>query len=161
MSPAAALANDFHISTPSEREIVMTRTFNAPRHLVFDAWTNCKHLPHWMTGPEGWTMPKCEVDLRAGGAWCFGWQNSDGRYFEIGGVYREVAVPERLVQTERMGDMPESTTTLVFEERDGQTLVTQTSVYPSQAIRDMVLKTGMAKGVDASFKRLEQYLAGL
>ena len=75
------------VTTPTEREIVMTRVFGAPRRLVWEAWTNPEHLPHWMLGPEGWTMPVCEIDLRPGGEWHFGWRRSDGTEMEMRGVY--------------------------------------------------------------------------
>ena len=75
-------------TTPSDREIVMTRVFDAPRRLVFEAWTNPEHLPHWMLGPEGWTMPVCEIDLRPGGAWHFVWRRADGTEMGMRGVYQ-------------------------------------------------------------------------
>src|SRR5512145_1644441 len=71
------------VTTPSDREIVITRVINAPRTLVFDAWTNPVHLPHWMLGPEGWTMPICEVDLRPGGIWHFVWRRADGSEMDM------------------------------------------------------------------------------
>jgi len=96
-------------TTPSDREIVMKRVFDAPRRLVFEAWTNPKHLPHWMLGPEGWTMPVCEIDLRPGGAWHFVWRRSDGTEMQMRGLYREITTPERLVCTESWGgDWPET-----------------------------------------------------
>ena len=100
-------------TTPSDREIVMTRVFDAPRRLVLEAWTSPEHLPHWMTGPPGWTMPVCEIDLRPGGAWRFVWRKADGTEMEMRGVYREVVPPERLVSTESWGgDWPETLNTL-------------------------------------------------
>src|SRR3954466_13078706 len=86
-------------TTPSDREIVMTRVVDAPRRLVFEAYTNPEHLPHWMLGPGGWTMPVCEIDLRPGGAWHFVWRRSDGTEMAMRGVYREIVAPERLVST--------------------------------------------------------------
>src|ERR1700744_4743847 len=68
---------NFKISTPTDTEVVVTREFNAPRHLIWEAWTNPKHVPQWMLGPEGWTMPVCEIDLRPGGAWHFVWRKND------------------------------------------------------------------------------------
>ena len=102
-------------TTPTDREIVTTRTFDAPRRLVWEAWTSPEHLPHWMTGPPGWTMPVCEIDLRPGGAWHFAWRNADGAEMAMRGVYREVVPPERLVSTESWGgDWPETLNTLVL-----------------------------------------------
>jgi uncharacterized protein YndB with AHSA1/START domain len=146
-------------TTPSDREIVMTRVFDAPRSLVFDAFTNPEHLPHWMLGPEGWTMPVCEIDLRPGGAWRFVWRKSDGSEMEMGGVYQEVAPPERLVNTESWGpEWPETVNTLTLSEEDGKTRVTSTVLYPSQEARDAALQTGMKDGASMSFDRLAEYL---
>ncbi len=78
---------------PSDREVAMTRVFDAPRRLVWEAWTNPEHLPHWMLGPPGWTMPVCEIDLRPGGAWHFVWRKDDGTEMEMRGVYREITPP--------------------------------------------------------------------
>src|ERR1019366_6698079 len=83
------------VTLPTEREIVITRVVDAPRRLVFEAYTNPEHLPHWLLGPQGWTMPVCEVDLRPGGTWHFGWRKSDGTEMEMRGVYREITPSER------------------------------------------------------------------
>ena len=147
------------VTTPTEREIVMTRVFDAPRRLVFEAWTDPKYLPHWILGPEGWTMPVCEIDLRPGGEWHFVWRRSDDTEIEMRGVYREVAPPERLVSTESWGgNWPETLNTLLLSEEDGQTTITQTVLYPSTEARDAALKTGMKEGVSQSFDRLDEYL---
>ena len=146
-------------TTPSDREIRMTRVFDAPRRLVFEAWTNPKHLPRWMLGPEGWTMPVCEIDLRPGGAWHFVWRRSDGTEMEMRGVYREITPPERLVNTESWGgDWPETINTLMLSEKDGKTTMSQTVLYPSKEARDAALKTGMKDGASVSFDRLADYL---
>ena len=87
------MKNTLKVTTPSDREIVMTRVFDAPRRLVFEAWTNPEHLPHWMLGPQGWTMPVCEIDLRPGGAWHFVWRRSDGTEMGMHGVYQEIVPP--------------------------------------------------------------------
>ena len=154
---AASSATTF--TTPSDREIVMTRVFDAPRRLVFEAWTNPKHLPHWMLGPEGWTMPVCEIDLRPGGAWRFVWRRSDGTEMEMHGVYREIKPPERLVATESWGgDWPETVNTLVLTEKDGRTTMSQTVLYPSKEAREAAIATGMKEGWAASYDRLDEYL---
>ncbi len=117
----------------SEREVVMTHVVAAPRRLVFDAWTKPEHLPHWMLGPDGWTMPVCESDLRPGGAWRYVWRRADGTEMEMRGVHREITPPERLVSTESWGgDWPETLNSLVLSEKDGKTTITQTILYPSQ-----------------------------
>ena len=147
------------LATPSDREIVITRVVDAPRRLVFEAYTNPEHLPHWMLGPQGWTMPVCEIDLRPGGAWHFVWRHADGTEMEMRGKYREVVPPERLISTESWGgDWPETLNTLVLSEQDGKTTITQKVLYPSKEARDAALKTGMQEGVAESFDRLDEHL---
>jgi uncharacterized protein YndB with AHSA1/START domain len=146
-------------TTPSDHELEMTRVFDAPRELVFDAFAKSEHLPHWMLGPRGWTMPVCEVDLRPGGAWRFVWRHDDGTEMEMSGLYREIAPPERMVSTQSWGgDWPETVNTLTFTEEDGKTTMTQTIVYPSKEARDAALETGMREGSSLSFDRLDEYL---
>jgi uncharacterized protein YndB with AHSA1/START domain len=146
-------------TTPSDREIVTTRVFDAPRALVYDAWTSPEHLPQWMLGPPGWTMPTCEIDLRAGGSWHFVWRGPDGTEMEMRGVYQEVEPPARLVSTESWGgDWPETVNTLVLTEDDGLTTVTQTVLYASKEARDAALESGMKDGMSASFDRLDAHL---
>jgi uncharacterized protein YndB with AHSA1/START domain len=146
-------------TTPSDRELVMTLVVDAPWRRVFDAWTKPEHLPHWMLGPSGWTMPVCEIDLRPGGAWHFVWRRSDGTEMGMRGIYKEVAPPERLVSTESWGgDWPETTNTLILSEEHGTTRITQTVLYPSKSARDAALATGMKDGVSQSFERLAEYL---
>jgi uncharacterized protein YndB with AHSA1/START domain len=153
-------ANATTFTTPSDREIVTTRVVDAPRRLVFAAHTDPKHLPHWMLGPEGWTMPICEIDLRPGGAWRFVWRNSDGGEMEMRGVYQEVVPPERLVCTESWGaEWPETLNTLLLAEQSGKTTITQRMLYPSQAARDAALQSGMRDGMSESYDRLAEYLA--
>jgi uncharacterized protein YndB with AHSA1/START domain len=140
----------------------MTRVFDAPRRLVFEAWTNPEHLPHWMLGPDGWTMSVCEIDLRPGGAWHYAWSHVDGTEMEMRGVYQEVSPPERLVSTEAWGgDWPETINTLLLTEQDGKTAMTSTVRYPSKEALDAALKTGMKEGMNLSFDRMEAYLRTL
>jgi uncharacterized protein YndB with AHSA1/START domain len=149
-------------TTPSDREIAMTRVFDAPRRYVWDAHTNPEHLPNWLLGPEGWTMPVCEIDLRPGGAWRFGWRREDGTEMEMHGVYREVTPPERIVHTEQWGgDWPETINTLVMTEQDGKTTLVVTVLYPSVEARDAALATGMKEGVISGHDRLADYLRTL
>jgi uncharacterized protein YndB with AHSA1/START domain len=147
------------LTTPSDREIVITRVLDAPRRLVSDAWTNPKHVPHWMLGPEGWTMPVCEIDLRPGGGWHFVWRHTEGTEFAMRGVYREIVPPERLVSSESWGvDWPDTLNTLILTEEDGKTTVTLTILYASKEVRDAALQTGIKDGMAVSFDRLEEYL---
>jgi uncharacterized protein YndB with AHSA1/START domain len=150
------------VTTPSDREIVVTRLVAAPRKLVFDAYTNPAHVRHWMLGPQGWTMPICEIDLRVGGAWHFVWRRSDGTEMEMRGVYQEIVPPERIVCTEAWGgDWPETLNTVSLAEEDGKTTITQQMRYPSKEAREAALKTGMQEGMSESFDRLNEYLATL
>ena len=150
------------VTTPSDREVAVTRVFNAPRRLVFEAWTNPKYVSSWMLGPEGWTMPVCEIDLRVGGAWHFVWRRSTGTEMEMRGVYREITPPERLVSTESWGgDWPETVNTVVLREENGKTTMTLTILYPSKEARENALKTGMKDGMVPTFDRLESFLLSL
>jgi uncharacterized protein YndB with AHSA1/START domain len=162
MMATASSVGTTTFTAPSDQEIVMVRDLEAPRRLVFEAWTNPRHLPHWMLGPAGWTMPVCEIDLRPGGAWRFLWRHSDGRKMEMRGMYREIAPPERLVSTESWGgDWPETLNTLTLSEEDGKTTITLEVLYPSKEARDAALRTGMGKGVSHSFDRLAEYLSAM
>lgn len=155
---AAQKIGETTFTTPSDREIVMTRVFDAPRALVFDAYTNPEHLPHWF-GPRGWTLPVCEIDLRPGGAWRFILRGPDGTEMGMRGVYQEIAPPERLVSTESFDDYPgETLNTLILSEEDGKTTYTVTVLYPSKEVRDAVLASGMQEGASESFDRLAEYL---
>jgi uncharacterized protein YndB with AHSA1/START domain len=157
MSPAKV--GETTITTPSDREVALRRVFDAPRDLVWEAWTDPKHVPNWLLGPEGWTMPVCEIDLRPGGAWHFVWRRSDGTEMEMRGEYREVFRPERIVNTESWGgDWPETLNTIDFTEENGKTTVTITLLYPSQEARDAATATGMADGASRSFALLDDYL---
>lgn len=147
------------IGTPTDREVVITRVVDAPRRLVFDAWTNPKHVPQWLLGPEGWTMPVCEIDLRPGGSWHYVWRKADGSEMGMTGTYREVVPPERVVHTESWGpEWPETVNTMVLTESGGRTTITLTVSYPSKEARDAALETGMKEGMDQSFARLDTLL---
>jgi uncharacterized protein YndB with AHSA1/START domain len=150
------------LTTRGDREIVMTRSFDAPRTLVFDAHTRPELVRRWLLGPPGWTMPVCEIDLKVGGAFRFVWRNVKGEEMGMGGVYREVVRPERLVNTERF-DVAwypgEGLSTLVLVEKGGKTTLTNTVQYESKDARDGVLASGMERGVAASYDRLADMLA--
>lgn len=146
----------------NDRAVVITRVLNASRALVFDVWTNPTHVPNWLTGPDGWTMPVCEIDLRPGGRWKFVYRKEGGVEMTMGGSYLEVMPPERVVSTESWGpEWPETVNSLVFTESAGRTTATITITYPSAEARDAALKTGMKEGMDQSFARLDAELASL
>jgi uncharacterized protein YndB with AHSA1/START domain len=148
--------------TPSgDRDLVMTRTFDAPRKLVYDAHTKPELVRQWLLGPPGWSMPVCEMDVRVGGKYRWEW-HKDGTTMGMGGVYREVKAPERLVSTEKFDQAwypGESLNTLVLVEQGGTTTLTQTMHYESREAREAVIKSGMEKGVAASYDRLDDVLA--
>ncbi|HYS53524.1 MAG TPA: SRPBCC family protein [Thermoanaerobaculia bacterium] len=141
----------------------MTRAFEAPRHLVFDAFTKPELVKQWLLGPPGWSMPVCEIDLRVGGKYRYVWRHDrNGNEMGMGGVYREIVRPERIVNTESFDDPwypGEAVGTLVLTEDRGRTTVTQTVLYASRDARDGVLKSPMESGVAASYDRLEGLLA--
>ncbi len=149
------------VSTPTDREVVMRRVFDAPRNRVFAALTEPALIRRWLLGPEGWTMPVCEVDLRVGGALRYEWRGPDGSGMGMSGIFREVEPPARLVHTEQFdedwtGGETQVTTTLT--EQDGRTTVTTTILYGSREDRDGALKFGMESGVAASYDRLDTVL---
>jgi uncharacterized protein YndB with AHSA1/START domain len=151
-------------TTPSDREVVAARVFEAPRELVWKAYTEPEHIRQWMLGYEGWTMAVCEVDLRPGGAYRYAWRNEDGEELTISGVHKEVEPPERLVATESWGwggDWPEALNTIVLDEEDGRTTLTVTVRYPSQEARDAALATGMTDGWSQSYDWLDEHLGSL
>jgi uncharacterized protein YndB with AHSA1/START domain len=153
-------AGSLQATTPTDLELVVARVFDAPRGVVFTAWTNPEDLPHWMLGPPGWTMPVCEIDFRPGGAWRIVWRQPDGTEMEMRGGYREIVPPERIVSTESWGGKwPETRNTVTLSEEHGQTTLTLKILYPSKEARDAALQTGMKDGMAQSFNRLEEYLA--
>jgi len=156
-------AGDLKITTQGDRELVMTRVFAAPRRLVFDAFTTPDLVRRWLLGPPGWSMPVCEIDLRVGGAYRYVWQrDTDGTTMGMGGVYREIVKPERIVNTERFDESwypGEGVGTLVLVEQAGVTTLTHTMRYESPAALAAVLKSGMESGVKASYDRLADLLA--
>jgi uncharacterized protein YndB with AHSA1/START domain len=163
MPVSVANSETFQVSTPSDREIQMTRLFNAPRHLVFEAMSKPEHIRRWWGClGDGYSVPVCEVDLRVGGRWRFVNRHPQGEA-AFHGVYREIAPPERVVFTEIFEDFPdtESVVTSVLTEENGKTRLTVVSSYPSKEIRDMVLQTGMERGAAISYDRLEDVIATL
>ena len=149
------------VTTPSPREIVMTRVFDAPRSMVFDAFTKPELLKRWF-GPRGWSLVVCEVDYRVGGTFRFVLRSPDGKDMGMRGVYREIAAPDRSVHTESFDDFPgESIVTTVMVEDRGRTTMTATLLYPSQEVRDAVIKSGMEHGAAETYDKLAEHLASI
>jgi uncharacterized protein YndB with AHSA1/START domain len=154
----ALLSDTFQATTPADQEIHMTRLFDAPRRLVFEAMTKPEHIRRWWgILDDQHSVIVCEVDLRPGGQWRFVGRGPKGDY-AFHGVYREIVAPERCVFTEIYDPFPdaESVVTSTLTEERGKTRLTVHVVYPSKFVRDMVLGTGMTKGAGISYDRLEE-----
>jgi uncharacterized protein YndB with AHSA1/START domain len=148
------------ISTPSDLEIVMTRVFDAPLELVFEAMNQPELLKRWLLGPPGWEMTECEVATKVGAPYRYAWRHADGRKMGLYGVCREFDPPLRTVFTQAMEDVPgETLVTNVLTEQGGKTTLTLTVLYASREARDAALKSGMSRGVEASYDRLTALLA--
>lgn len=150
------------ITIASEREIVMTRSFDAPRHLVFEAYTRPELVKRWLGAFGGWSFDVCEIDLRVGGRFRYVWRHVDGQEMGMSGVYLEVLPPARIVNTEVFDQAwydGEAQETVELVEKDGTTTLTATVRYASQAVRDAVLQSPMETGVAASYDKLEEVLA--
>lgn len=148
------------ITTPTDRELVVTRVFDAPRALVFAAFTTPELLKRWY-GPDGWSMVICEIDLRTGGAWRFVSRRPNGKEVGQHGIYREIVPPERIVNTEAWEDWNpgELLVTTKLAEHDGKTTYTNTMLFPSQEVRDLLMKAGMLSGAAESYLKLDALLA--
>ncbi len=152
------------ITTPSDIEIVMTRVLEAPRRLVWQAWTKPELLKRWLFGPDGWSLARCDVDLRVGGTLRYEWSHPQKKTMGMGGVYREVVPEERIVHTELFDEDwtgGETLVTVDFIEENGKTTVAMTVRYASREARDGALKTGMADGMEMGYDRLEILLSEL
>ena len=149
----------FSLTTPSDRELVFARVFNAPRQRVFEAWTKPEHLKAWY-GCHTSSLVRCEVDLRVGGAYRFVARLDDGSEHTVSGVYRDIAPPERLVFTQRFNDDPgrEALVALQLDERNGKTTLAITALYRSVEDRNVMLDIGVDKGTAESFERLAGHL---
>jgi uncharacterized protein YndB with AHSA1/START domain len=160
---SAANSQTFTVTTPSDHEIRMTRLFDAPRHLVFEAMTRPEHVRRWWGClGDGYSVPVCEIDLRPGGRWRFVNRHPKGEA-AFHGEYREITPPSRLVFTEIFEDFPDtvSVVTTEFADENGKTRMTATVQYPSKDVRDMVIASGMSTGAGISYDRLEDLVAEL
>lgn len=150
------------VEARGDREIVMTRVFDAPRRLVFDAFTKPELLKRWLTGTPGWTLAVCEIDLRVGGSFRYLWRGPAGEEMGMRGAFREITPPDRIVSTEKFDQAwypGEAVGTVVFTEQGGKTTLTQTIVYQSREAREIVLKSPMEGGVSMSYNQLADLLA--
>jgi uncharacterized protein YndB with AHSA1/START domain len=148
-------------SSTQDREIVIARVFDAPRALVFEAFTDAKHIGEWW-GPNGFTTTTAEMDVRPGGAWRYVMHGPDGTDYSNKIVYSEVVKPERLAYAHGADDdgPPHFHATVTFEEQGGKTLVTLRSIFPTAAARDRTVKEfGAIEGGKQTLERLARYLA--
>ncbi|WP_395645104.1 SRPBCC family protein [Terricaulis sp.] len=153
------------VTQPSDREVRVVRTFDAPRQLVWDAHTKPELIQKWMLGPPGWTMPVCEMDVRVGGAYRWAWRSVDGgKQFGFFGDFTEVAKPSKLAHTQTYdpGDVGGSMNpdepaiiSTAFSEANGVTTLTLTMLFASKAIRDAAVSTGMTDGMEIGYVRLD------
>jgi uncharacterized protein YndB with AHSA1/START domain len=155
-------SKQLQVSTPSDREILMTRVFDAPRDLVFQAHTSCEHMTKWW-GPRKYDFASCEIDFRPGGKWRIVHRGPDGEEYGFRGEYREIVPPERITWTFEFEGWPGqvSVETLTLEEHDGKTTLTAISDYDSKEARDAMIDSGMESGAAESFERLDEYLERL
>lgn len=146
------------VALPTTQQIVLTRVFNAPRELVFDAFNKPDLLKRWF-GPRGWSLVVCEIDFRVGGGYRFVLRSPEGNQMGMRGTYREIDAPFRSVHRESFDDIPgESEVVTVFTEREGNTVLTATITYASQEIRDAVIRSGMEYGAAETYDRLAELL---
>jgi uncharacterized protein YndB with AHSA1/START domain len=150
------------LTLPTDREVRVTRRFDAPRALVFRALTTPEVLKRWMLGPEGWALAVCTIDLRVGGAFRYVWRKPSGREMGMGGVYRAIEPPARLVYTEVFDDDwtgGETVVTNTLDEDRGRTTLTVTILFASKAARDAARTTGFDTGMEQAYDALASLLA--
>jgi len=157
------------IERPSDRELVISRTFAAPRELVWQAWTQCEHLQEWWA-PAGWSVPVCKMDFRVGGTWhyCMKGPMPDGSEMESWGltVYQEIVVPERIVALDQFADaegnvapeMPKLLNTITFTAAGSQTTVTSHTEVAAAADLETLVQMGMEEGLAQSWDQLDAHL---
>ncbi|MEO7456043.1 MAG: SRPBCC family protein [Gemmatimonadaceae bacterium] len=156
------MSGNVQVTARGDNEIVVTRAFNAPRALVYEAMTKPALLKRWLGVFGGWSLDECEVDARMGGRYRYVWKGPNGERMGMGGTYREVVPGERLVATEQFDEAwypGEAVSTTSFTERDGRTTLAMTIVYSSKETRDAVLKTPMAEGMSKGYDALDALLA--
>lgn len=152
------------ITAAGECEIVLTRVFEAPREMVFDAMSKPELVRRWLLGPPGWSMVVCEIDLKVGGGYRYAWRSAAGTEMAMSGVYKEIVPNERVVSEESFdvgceGQAGRQVVTAVLTEVEGRTTLTCTIVFPTKAARDATLTSGMERGVAASYERLAELVA--
>jgi uncharacterized protein YndB with AHSA1/START domain len=155
------------VTMPSDREVKVTRSFKAPRPLVYRAYTEPELVRRWLLGPPGWSMPVCEMDVRVGGRFRWRWRSDEnGSEFGFMGIFREVEPPSKLVHTEgydagTVGDgypANDALVTVTFTEHGGVTTMMTLIDFGSKEARDAAVATGMTGGMDQSYQLLDRLL---
>jgi uncharacterized protein YndB with AHSA1/START domain len=159
------MVNRLDITLPSDREIRIRRSFDAPRHLVWDCHTKPELVRRWLLGPPGWEMPVCDIDLRVGGKYRYEWRDvGRGKSMGMDGVFTDVAKPAHLGSKETFDDDwtgGETDVSQAFDERSGKTTVTLTVLFKSKEARDGAAASGMTDGMDQGYSRLDEVLSEL
>lgn len=155
--------NGTTLELPSDQEILITRAFDAPARIVFEAVTRPEHIRRWWAPRSRGEMTACSVDLRVGGEWRFAMQAKNGMNVEFYGTFREIDAPTRIVQTEIFAMFPDvvSVVTLTLTEKDGRTTLQSRVVYPSKDVRDQVIASGMEGGMRESYLQLTEVVRSL
>jgi uncharacterized protein YndB with AHSA1/START domain len=159
MHPIIKTVGGLSAALPSDREIRITRSFNAPREMVWDAHTKPELLKRWLLGPPGWQMPVCDIDLRVGGKYRYEWHWDGKMAMALSGTYRAVDAPAHLADTQMFDDnwtQGPADTDITLVETDGKTFITMDIKYASQEARDLALSTPMMEGMEAGYERLER-----
>ena len=154
-----AAREKLRVSVPNDTDVVVTRSFAAPRAVIFDCHTKPELVRRWLLGPEGWTMPVCEIDLRPGGKFRYVWRKPGSPDLHMSGEFREIDSPHGIVHVERFDEEwargEQSVVTTAFEEKAGRTHMTMTIRFSSKEVREAATATGMTDGMDTSYDRLE------
>lgn len=155
------LNDKLNITTPSDKELEWIREFNASRKLVFNALSKPELIRRWLLGPEGWTMPVCEVDFRVGGRYRYVWRNLQKDDMGMGGIFKEIIQFEKIVSTEKFEQSwysGDAISTVTLTEQDSKTILKTNMLYESKVSRDAVLNSGMEQGLVDGYNRLAQVL---
>lgn len=159
-----SFATTLNVTTPSDLEIVVERTFDAPPDLVFDCFTKPEFVRRWLTGPDDWTMPTCDIDLRPEGKYRYVWEGPDGTQMGMTGTFHEITPPEKLVSTEVFDDgfgMGKMLVTALFQAEGKGTKLRTVVLYQSKEERDAAVATGMTEGMGMSYTALDRLLSEL
>lgn len=159
-----AFGGPLTVTTPDDTQIVITRQFDAPRHLVFACYTQAALIRRWLNGAEGWIMTVCEFEPRVGGKYRYEWKAPSGYVMGMGGVIREISPVDRVVSAEVFDEDwtgGETVSILDFDEASGRTTLVNTITYASREARDGALQTPMAEGMEHGYKKLDEVLIEL